>query len=332
MEKKKKFHTSGGETTANDSYVTRYDQRGDERLYLEDKGIDTYYLEVEGFDRRFTLKIVEPKKVEKAEEIGYSQTLNDTTITARAGMVNDKLQLEYYILPTDEVKRVFEGYTRGLFARAPYHYDRESYPKVITASREELRIMKSRSVKSGIIGTVDATEKDFPLTLYYPPLTGATLEKETVQLTLPKDGETVTKGLPKVDFEYGTVEIVSMTRRNGEDSNNDTNNLKMFPATFVELTYQVKQKDKVRQMYDVDFNIENEESHGWSGGVRNDEDYLTKTTEITLWGHEVNELTLTLQNPSYWIEGEYNIVIEKPTELLDRSSAIDVESEKEVLY
>ena len=86
-ESKKFFRKGGTRLTGDDGKLKMYNQRGSEWNYIE-KGIDTYYLEVGGFDRIFTLKLVEPKTVETPEELGYSQTLNDTTVTARAAEVD----------------------------------------------------------------------------------------------------------------------------------------------------------------------------------------------------------------------------------------------------
>ena len=54
----------------------------EEYLYLEEKGIDTYYLQVNGFDEKFTLKVVEPKRFASMDEWGYSQELNGNAIAA----------------------------------------------------------------------------------------------------------------------------------------------------------------------------------------------------------------------------------------------------------
>ena len=242
-------------------------------------------------------------------------------------MVKDKLQVEYYIIPSDEVKLYFEKPAKHYLGMMPYQYNMEKFPKVITATGREMDITKIRTVKSGYTGVVEGTEKDFPLTFYYPPLTGASREAHTVELTLPQDGETVTKNLPKMDFKYGTVELLSMQRTNGEESNHNPMKPEMHPTTFVELVYRITPKDGKRQMYDVCIDVENEEASG-SAGVDTGEDWYVHGRELSFRGHEIDKITLTFAYPMYWIQGDYSIVIEKPTELLDRSSAIDVESEK----
>ena len=327
-EKSKKFHDSGGSRLTEDGKLKRYDQRGWEWLYLEEKGIDTYYLEVGGFDRIFTLKIVEPKTVETPEELGYSQTLNDTTITARAAIVNDRIELEYYIIPSPEVKLAMENRNRYFVVQMPYQFNMEDRQYVENAKGERLQYEKWRNLQNGIKYWYEGTEADFPLTFHQPTLTGTNEESYSLELTLPKDGQTITENLPKFDFQYGTVEILSVKKEIGEYDDHNANGPKLWPAAIVDIVYRVTPKEGQRQMYWAA--LSSEEEYGalyGSTGLDTGDDYSVGGERYYLKDLEKETLKVKFHMPSFWILGEYDIVIEKPVYGQDVSSAIDAESD-----
>lgn len=249
----KPFFSSGRRLEMDDEgRLVRYDQEGSEWLYLEDKRIDTYYLEVEGFER-FTLKIVEPKTVENLEELGYSQTLNDTTITARAAVVGNQIELEYYILPLDEVKLAFENQRKYFTAQMLYQFDLENQLYVENAKGERLEVVKLKTLRSGYKFWYEGGEEDFPLTFHRPTLTGTNTESVTMELTLLKEG--------------------------------------------------------LRQMYVVNLDVrEAYESERLDTGG----DSFVSGVRCCLKDTEQKTMQMTLDKPSFWIIGDYEIVIEKP--------------------
>ena len=61
---------TGGNTKHYDDgkrVVTEYHLDCEEYLYLEDRGIDTYYLQMNGFDEKFELKVSEAKPITAAD-------------------------------------------------------------------------------------------------------------------------------------------------------------------------------------------------------------------------------------------------------------------------
>ena len=308
-EESKPFFSSGRRLEMDDEdRLVRYDQKGSEWLYLEDKGIDTYYLEVEGFER-FTLKIVEPKTVENPEKLGYSQTLNDTTITARAAVVGNQIELEYYILPSDEVKLAFENQRKYFTAQMPYQFNLENQPYVENAKGERLEAVEWKTLRSGYKFWYEGGEEDFPLTFHRPTLTGTNTESVTMELTLPKDGESITENLPKIAFQYGTVEMLSLRKEIGTYQDGNTENPKESPAAIVDVTYRVVPKEGLRQMYAVNLNVAGayESERLDIGG-----DSFVSGVRCCLKDTEQKTMQMTLDKPSFWIVGDYEIVIEKP--------------------
>lgn len=295
-----------------DNGLVRYEQKGSEWLYLEDKGIDTYYLEVKGFER-FTLKIAEPKTVETAEELGYSQTLNGTTITARAAVVNHQIELEYYIIPTDEVKRAFENQRRYYTAEMPYQFDFENQLYVENAKGERLEEGRGKSLKNGYQFRFEGGEEDFPLTFHRPNLTGTNSESYTIELTLPQDGERITENLPKVEFQYGTVEILSIQKEIGTYDDGSEGTEKAYPTAIADIYYRVTPKEGLRQMYRVNLELEDDSGKTYDReGLRAGDDYFTEGMRYYLADTEQETVQLKFDMPSFWIKGDYDIVIEKP--------------------
>lgn len=331
-EKSKKFHASGRRfLTEDDGTLKMYEQDGDEWNYLE-KGIDTYYLEVGGFDRIFTLKLVEPKTVETPEGIGYSVTKNDTTVTARAAIVDDMIEVEYFIIPSPEVKLAQAKRYKTYIANWPYKYDMEDRTHVKNADGEEMQYEKFRNIANGQKFWYKGTAEDFPLTFHRPTLTGTNNENYTVDIPVPENGGKFTENLPKLEFSYGTVEILSVTSEEIQHDIGNTGEPEYVPALQVDLIYQVTPKDGVRQLYDVDIDYNMIEDWYGSEGLDAGDDYTVKGTRIYLKNLESDKITLKFHLPSFWIVGDYDIIIEKPVYKENNASAIDVERDKEDDY
>lgn len=311
-EKEKKFHSSGKGKLTEDGKLKRYDQRGSEWLYLE-KGIDTYYLEVKGFDRKFTLKIVEPRKVETPEELGYSQTKNETTVVARASMVGENaIDLEYFVIPSEEVKRARERWYRFGITIAAYEFDYENYFYIEDANGERMK-GEYESVANGGKYHLQGAKEDFPLTLHYSPFTGTDGEEHSLTVPLPEKGKKRTKDLPTAKFHYGTVELLSVEQEDAvwEDDNELSD--RREEATKVTITYQAVPKDGIRRMYAVDMNLaENEKYFDCEQNGEENGSLLVQQITYYLPRTERKNLQFHLSEPSYWVEGAYDIVIEKP--------------------
>lgn len=303
-EKSKKFHSSGKTLEMDDACkLVRYEQKGSEWLYL-DEGIDTYYLEVGGF-ARFTLKIAEPKTVESPEELGDAQTLNDTTITARAAVAGNQIELEYYIIPSDEVKLAFENQRNYYMAQMPYQFELENQTYVENAKGERLEPVKWKTLRSGYKLWYEGGEADFPLTFHRPTLTGTNMERVTAELMLPETGGEMTENLPKFAFQYGTVELLSLRKESGKYQDGNAE----YPTAIVDVTYRVVPKEGLRQMYAV--NLEAENVYG-SEGFDTGEDCFVRAVRCYLKDAEQKTMQITMDKPFFWIVGEYEIVMEKP--------------------
>lgn len=311
-EEKRECHPNGTGTNSDDNgKIERFDMEFKSGFYLKE-GIDTCYLEVAGVNERFTLKIAESKVTENPEELGYSVTKNDTTITARAVLTDEGIELEYFVIPSDEQRLAMESWRRFYVGQAPYQFDMENIPFVSTVNGEKIKLGRGEEMQSGRKFLLDGTKADFPLTLHYPPLTGMNEESHTIELSLPKEGETLTENLPKLDFQYGTVEILSITKEKGKYDDGDMEHPKVLPATRVELIYRVTPKEGTRQMYTVHLDAA-EDWYAMGGIDTGDEDFVYGE-EIYLSDLEIETLTVTFDKAAYWIEGAYDIVIEKPME------------------
>lgn len=331
-EESKKFHDRSGSRLTEGGKLKIYNQKGSEWNYIE-KGIDTYYLEVGGFDRIFTLKLVEPKTVETPEEIGYSQELNGTTITARAAIVDDMIEVECYMIPSAEVKLANENRTRYYISMIPYQFDFTNVQYVENAAGERMKHERYRNLENGIKFWYQGSEKDFPLTFHKPTLTGSSNESYMMELKLPQDGGTITENLPKFDFKYGTVEILYVKKEIGEYNDHDVEDPKFWPASIVDIIYRVTPKDGVRQMYDVEVVYDDEQGEIYGGGnFDTGDDFYVNGQRIFLKDLEKDTLKMKLHMPSFWIVGDYDIVIEKPNYRTDNASAIDVEADVEDEY
>ena len=287
------------------------------------QGYFVYEIKITGFDRSFHLKLVEPKTVETPEELGYSQTKNDTTVTARASIVDDMIEMEYFIIPSDEVKLAQDEWN---VLQVPYQFDWENQYYFENAAGERMQYERFREIANGRKFWFEGSEEDFPVKFHLPTLTGTNTESYTIDLALPEDGKRITENLPKLEFQYGTVEILSIARENGEYDNQDEINPEISSAAIVDIIYRVTPKDGLRQMYRVDLEIEEEWGEIYGGeGLETGKDYFVDGGRYYLADLEKESLKVKFHLPSFWIKGDYDIIIEKPVYQEDAASSIDQE-------
>lgn len=283
-------------------------------FYLPE-GIDTCDLEVAGINERFTLRIAEPKVMENPEELGYSMTKNDTTVVARASMAGENgIDLEYFVFPSEEVKQAKERRYRFGITIAAYEFDFENYFYIENADGECME-GKYESMENGGKYHLQGTEEDFPLRLHYSPFTGTDGEEHSLTVPLPAKGEKRTADLPAVEFHYGTVEILSVEQEDVIWEDDDELSDRREEATKVTVVYQTVPKDGNRRMYAVDMDLA--EGEKWFDFEQNGEEngsLLVRQITYYLPREEREHLQFHLSEPSYWIEGAYDIIIEKPAE------------------
>ena len=320
------FAPRSGYTREDDGKITSHTRKCEEMIPVKN-GVFEYEIAINGFDRRFHLKLVDPKTVETPEELGYSQTLNDTTVTARATIVGDMIEVEYFIIPSEEVKLARENRNRYFIVDIPYQYDMEERMYVENADGKQLKYEKYKNIVNGVKFWYEGSAEDFPLQFHLPTLTGTNTENYSFVLPLPEDGGVITKNLPRFDFAYGTVEIVHVARENGEYDNRDTINPEISPAAVVDIVYRVTPKEGQRQMYSVKLDYLGNEWYG-SEGLDAGDDAYTSGTRLYLKDLESKEVELKFHMPSFWILGDYDITIEKPAYGENNASAIDEESDE----
>ena len=301
----RKMITGGLSGTGDDDgrYV-KFTMRCEEYLRLE-QGFDTYQMQIAGFDERFTLKIVEPKIANTPEEIGYAVTKNDTSVIARAFIRdNGMIEVEHFVIPSDEVKIAEEKWHRFQLTKISYNFDYDNYFYIENDNGERMK-GKYEALGNGGKHLLQGTEEDFPLKLHYSPFTGTNDEEYTNKLSLPEKGETITKGLPKIHFEYGTVEILSVMQQDSAES----------PVMEITVTYQTIPNEGERKMYAVKADLpEAMECHSTSENDEQQGNRYVQTVTFRLPKLEEKYFEIIWHTPSYWIEGDYDIIIEKPME------------------
>ncbi|MDO4532078.1 MAG: hypothetical protein Q4C06_08865, partial [Bacillota bacterium] len=282
--------------------ITVYDEfhtECEEYLYLEEKGIDTYYLQVKGFDEKFTVKAVEPKRFDSLEEWGYAQEQNGNTIAAQAFLREDGIMLEYYRDLTEEAAPLYEDRGNFEYTIIPNHYEMMNPRCVRNKDKKELRIEMVERKMNGYGMLVDGTAEDFPLEFYFSGFSGTSGEEHTISIPIPEMGAKLTENLPKAEFEYGVVEILSVERTGG-----------------LEFNYAATAKEGPRQMYAVQMKTVDEAGKTHLGGSWDmDGEVIHGEVNVNIDDIAENAVDIVLYNPSHWIEGEYNIIIEKPVEM-----------------
>ncbi len=301
------WHTENGKTLEfhNDVLISR--ERG-----TEPRG--RYEFRIEGFDEPFVFEVVDPKTMKDVKKLGYSVTKNDTTVSARAFLREEGIEVEYYVIPSEEVERTQEAWYKFSTPIYPYKLDAENYFYIQNSSGEKMEYVDGgrKRLMNGYSYTVKGTAEDFPLTLHRSPFTGIDSETHTVSLPLPTDGERLTENLPRAEFRYGTVEFLSVERndvvwKDGNEYSERTEN-----AAKVTYTYRITPKEGLRQMYGVGVETDAETFSRSGEGDWSEETGGKETETFFLKRTDAKSIRLTLENPSYWIVEDYDVIIKKP--------------------
>ena len=291
---------------SNEGKVLQYTPHCSERLYLKD-GCYDYAFSIKGFDEKFHLKVVKAKTTENPEDLGYSVTKNDTSLIAKANLEGDMITLEYYQIPSAEVKQAMEDYYQTGIVLCPYRFaPLEDYVYIQNAAGERM-LGKLESLKNGRRYTLKGTEKDFPLTLHHSAYTGTDREMHEVEIPLIEGAE-----LPQVKFHYGTVEFLSATQEDviWEDSDEDSDRTE--EATKVTVRYRTVPAKGRRKMYAANLRYLKEDDFSVENDWEQTDEFLIQERSVYLSRGKREKLAFTLENPSYWVGGSYDVVIEKP--------------------
>lgn len=313
-EKERSFVPSGGGCYTDGEKTTEFHNK---ILLSRERGTDPrgrYEFRIEGFDEPFVFEVLDSKTLEDAEKLGYSVTKNDTTVSARAYLREEGIEVEYYVIPSEEVQKAEESWHRFYTAIYPYHLDAENYFYIRNAEGEKTERIagKSKRLLNGYSYLLEGSAEDFPLTLHRSPFTGMSDETHTVSLPLPADGERLTENLPRAGFRYGTVEFLSVERDDVVWEDEDEYSDRTEDATKVTYTYRIRPKEGLRQMYRVGVEIDAETFAGSGEGGWSEETGAEETETLFLRRTDAESIRLTLERPSYWIEGDYDIIIKKP--------------------
>ncbi len=286
-------------------------------LLSRERGTDPrgrYEFRIEGFDEPFVFEVADSKTLKNLEKLGYSVTKNETTVSARAFLREEGIEVECYVIPSEEVRKAEEAWRRFYTALYPYKLDAENYFYIQNADGEKMAYIDGgrKRLLNGYSYMVKGTAEDFPLTLHRSPFTGIDSETHTVSLPLPADGEILTENLPRTEFRYGTVEFLSVERDDVVWEADNEYSDRTEDAAKVTYTYRVMPKEGLRQMYGVGVEIDAETFSRSGEGGWSEEAGAEETETILLKRTDAESIQLTLENPSYWIEGDYDIIIKKP--------------------
>lgn len=294
---------------SNEGKVLQYTPHCSERLYLKD-GCYDYAFSIKGFDEKFHLKVVKAKTTENPKDLGYSVTKNKTSVVANADVDGNAITVEYYLIPSAEVAQAMKDWLWTGIIVYPYQFEKDSYVYILNGAGERMS-MRYNSLRSGGIFKLEGTEEDFPLTLHHTAYTGTDKETHDVEIPLTKGAK-----LPQVKFHYGTVEFLSVTQEDVIYDNPDDESDKTEEATKITVRYQTLPAEGIRKMYAVNLDYVDEEQ-GFER-IPNDSDEEEKdgilVQEDTFYfpREKRENITLTLKNPSYWVGGSYDVVMEKP--------------------
>ena len=167
------------------------------------------------------------------------------------------------------------------------------------------------SLRSGGIFKLEGTEKDFPLTLHHTAYTGTDKETHDVEIPLTEGAE-----LPRVKFHYGTVEFLSAVQEDTIYDNPYDEIEEPKEATKITVRYRTLPAKGIRKMYAVNLDYADDEQE--FGRIPRDsseeeKDGILVQEDIFYFPRGKREnITLALKNPSYWVGGSYDVVIEKP--------------------
>ena len=289
---------------SNEGKVLQYTPHCSERLYLKD-GCYDYAFSIKGFDEKIHLKVVKAKTTENPKDLGYSVTKNKTSVVANADVDGNTIAVEYYLIPSAEVAQAMEDYYQTGIILCPYRFaPLEDYAYIQNAAGERMR-GHLESLENGGRYTLKGTEKDFPLTLHHSAYTGTDREKQEVEIPLTEGAE-----LPQMKFHYGTVEFLSAMQEDviWEDEDSE----RTEEATKVTVRYKTVPAKGIRKMYAANLRYLKEDDFGVERDWEQTNEFLIQERSVYLPRGKREKLTFSLENPSYWVGGSYDVVIEKP--------------------
>lgn len=163
------------------------------------------------------------------------------------------------------------------------------------------------SLENGGMYTLKGTEKDFPLTLHHSAYTGTDREKQEVEIPLTEGAE-----LPRVKFHYGTVEFLSAAQEDTIYDNPYDEIEEPKEATKITVRYRTLPAKGIRKMYAANLRYLKEDDFGVERDLEQTNEFLIQERSVYLPREKREKLTFSLENPSYWVGGSYDVVIEKP--------------------
>lgn len=294
---------------SNEGKVLQYTPHCSERLYLKD-GCYDYAFSIKGFDEKIHLKVVKAKTTENPEDLGYSVTKNGTSLIAKANLDGDTIQLEYYQIPSAEVAQAMEDWFHTGINIYPYQFEKDSYVYILNGAGERMSTQYD-SLENGGKFILEGTERDFPLTLHRTAYTGTDKETHDVEIPLTEGAE-----LPRVKFHYGTVEFLSAAQEDTIYDNPYDEIEEPKEATKITVRYRTLPAKGIRKMYAVNLDYADEEQEfgriPYDSSEEEKDGILVQEDIFYLPRGKWENITLTLKNPSYWVGGSYDVVIEKP--------------------
>lgn len=163
------------------------------------------------------------------------------------------------------------------------------------------------SLENGGRYTLKGTEKDFPLTLHHSAYTGTDREKQEVEIPLTEGAE-----LPQMKFHYGTVEFLSAAQEDTIYDNPYDEIEEPKEATKITVRYRTLPAKGIRKMYAANLRYLKEDDFGVERDWEQTNEFLIQERSVYLPRGKREKLTFSLENPSYWVGGSYDVVIEKP--------------------
>jgi len=253
----------------------------------------TYTLEYSDYNLPLDFKLKAYDSFDSLEEIGPTGTINDISITAVTYRKDNKLEVELYSInkSKDRISSFTKVGDNGYKA-------------------ENLRLQTSGGLREyttpgSTMGTnnkfyFDISPEDKNLVLSIPYLTVESAEDQNISIDIPKEGEKLTLN-KKIKFKDCTMIVTDVERTKA--SGNEYGALRM--------NIQYENKDKNKVMCNAQFARINWLGITQSGGYgsKPDQNDVIKTVEFYLEKGEDSVLRLKIENPEYYLVGEYKLEI-----------------------
>lgn len=120
--------------------------------------------------------------------------------------------------------------------------------------------------------------------------------------------------LPQMKFHYGTVEFLSAAQEDTIYDNPYDEIEEPKEATKITVRYRTLPAKGIRKMYAVNLDYADEEQEfgriPYDSSEEEKDGILVQEDIFYLPRGKWENITLTLKNPSYWVGGSYDVVIE----------------------